>query len=116
MCRASFIATSWSRRNRRNVSFSETVEEMANHIANNIGTAGDALDSSVKRKIHKEALMYMNKGNCQLRDEIHVCVNPTLLHLQELLKPIWSHLPRLANRNYLWPVVASKLRTSIQSK
>ena len=80
MCRASFIATSWSRRNRRNVSFSETAEEMANHIANNIGTAGDALDSSVKRKIHKEALMYMNKGNCQLRDEIHVCVNPTLLH------------------------------------
>ena len=80
MCRASFIATSWSRRNRRNVSFSETAEEMANHIANNIGIAGDALDSSVKRKIHKEALMYMNKGNCQLRDEIHVCVNPTLLH------------------------------------
>ena len=77
--RVSFITEGWNR-NQKTSSFSEAAERMAQHVALNIGAAGDALDSSVKQKICDEARVYMDKGNCRLRDENNICVNPTLLH------------------------------------
>ena len=58
--RVSFITEGWNR-NQKTSSFSEAAERMAQHVALNIGAAGDALDSSVKQKICDEARFYMDK-------------------------------------------------------
>ena len=66
-------------------------EEVVLQWETNIGTTD--LSDSIRKKIRNEAVQFFEKSTCRLGNEIHVCVNPTMLHPTSLLWQVESAFP-----------------------